>query len=112
MPKRNRPTLEYDPEVDAAYISFGTGKPSVTSVVADEVFLDFSMEGNVPTGLEILNFSKVRGVKKLIEVLKNVRLDQKPKNPNRPRVRKGSKGTGSTTMPNSTSDGKGDGKAT
>lgn len=84
MAHNNKLSVLYDEKADSLYISFGKGQPNVTSIVANNAFLDFSLEGNSPSGLEILNFSKTRGLKKVLEKLTYGKMDTKYKNGQNP----------------------------
>jgi uncharacterized protein YuzE len=48
--------LEYDPQVDAAYIRFHAAKISTTNEIVPGVMLDLAEDGR-PVGLELLNVS-------------------------------------------------------
>jgi len=50
--------IKYDPEVDAAYISFKTGHIEVTTVrINEDIAIDFGPEEEI-VGIEVLDASK------------------------------------------------------
>ncbi len=49
-----KPTVTYDPGVDAAYIRFSTGKVEESEEVAKGILLDYDREGRI-VGMEVLN---------------------------------------------------------
>ena len=49
-----KPTVTYDPEVDAAYIRFSAGKVEESEEVTAGIVLDYDEEGRI-VGMEVLN---------------------------------------------------------
>jgi uncharacterized protein YuzE len=55
--KLNRVRLEYDREVDAAYLTLGTGKVVESEEVKPGLIVDFDRQDRI-VGIEILRFSR------------------------------------------------------
>jgi uncharacterized protein YuzE len=51
------PRIEYDREVDAAYVRLSQNKVDVSEQVSDDLIVDFDDEGRI-VGLEILDASR------------------------------------------------------
>ena len=49
----------YDAETDVLEISFGTGEPSLSRNVDDRLILDIGMYSKLPTGLQVLDASRL-----------------------------------------------------
>jgi len=50
----NKPTVAYDPEADAAYIRFSSGKVEESEEVSPGIVLDYDQDGHI-VGMEVLH---------------------------------------------------------
>lgn len=50
----SKPTVAYDPEADAAYIRFSTGKVEESEEVSPGIVLDYDEAGHI-VGMEVLH---------------------------------------------------------
>jgi hypothetical protein len=50
--------FDYDEKADVIYVSFGTGEPSYSEEIDDQLIVDFGIYTGAPTGFQLLNVKK------------------------------------------------------